>query len=330
MQFIVNPVTDPYFNLASEEYMMENAGDDIFMLWRNDNAVIIGKNQNAFSEVNRGFTEKEGIKVVRRLTGGGAVFHDLGNVNFTFIMPYDGGDLDFSRFTSAVSEVLLEAGIHAEADGRNDIIAGGAKISGNAQCVFESSKYGKRLMHHGTLLFSADLSRMSGALNVSEEKKAAKGIKSVRSRVCNICDIPGYSGPRDAEGFLAFLTEAFAQHFGTARDFSPEEKIGIAELAENKYSRWEWDFGVSREFAASRRKRFSFGTLECGVTTDRGIITDIELSGDFFSTADVSELERRLCGVRYTFEDVVSKLVDCSEYICGSTSDELAGFICGM
>lgn len=186
MQIIYNDSHDQYFNLAAEEYLLENSDDDISMLWRNDRTVVVGKNQNTWAEVSTPFVRENSIGVVRRMTGGGAVFHDLGNVNFTFICAYGGGGIDFSRFASPIIRYLGTLGIDASLGGRNDILADGRKISGNAQCVYRRSDGSERLMHHGTLLYSADLSEMSGALNVNREKLVTKGIESVKSRVANI------------------------------------------------------------------------------------------------------------------------------------------------
>ena len=176
-------VTDPYFNLAMEEYLIDTAGDEeIFILWRNEPSVIIGRNQNAFSELDVSFAREHDIKVVRRLTGGGAVFHDLGNINYTFISPdIDGGSLNFARFCEPIVRALRALGLDASLSGRNDILAEGRKVSGTAQCVRSG-----HVMHHGTLLWDADFSAMAGVLRPDTEKLAAKGIKSVRSRVGNI------------------------------------------------------------------------------------------------------------------------------------------------
>ncbi|MBR4256441.1 MAG: lipoate--protein ligase family protein, partial [Clostridia bacterium] len=182
MKIYKNEITDPYFNLASEQYLLDTEEDDVFMLWRNRPSVIIGRNQNAYAEINRGFVTDNDIAVVRRLTGGGAVFHDLGNINFTFITKKGGADaLDFARFCQPVIDALRALGVPAELSGRNDMTADGRKFSGNAQCV-----YNGRVMHHGTLLFDADMNSMAGALNVDPEKMKSKGVKSVRARVCNL------------------------------------------------------------------------------------------------------------------------------------------------
>ena len=175
---------NPYRNLATEEYLFETSDDDVMILWQNDPTVVIGKNQNAFAEINTDFTEKKGILIARRISGGGAVYHDLGNVNYTFISTKSKNEIDFKTFTLPIIEALAHLGISAELTGRNDIEVCGKKISGNAQHVKEN-----KVLHHGTLLFNSDLGVLSSALNVDEEKIKTKAIKSARSRVINIIDL---------------------------------------------------------------------------------------------------------------------------------------------
>jgi lipoate-protein ligase A len=180
MRAIFNRSTDPYFNLASEEYLLDTSEDDVFMLWRNSPSVIVGKNQNTWEQIDAAYTEKHGIAVVRRITGGGAVFHDLGNVNFSFVTEADSSKkLNFEKFTDPVVRALSGMGVDARLDGRNDLVAEGFKISGNAECV-KTGRTGRQMMlHHGTLLFCADLTRLAAALRVDPEKIKSKGIKSV-------------------------------------------------------------------------------------------------------------------------------------------------------
>lgn len=327
MTVINNSVVDAYFNLASEEYLLEHSHDDIFMLWRNDRSVIVGKNQNTYSEVDTEYIRKSGIKVVRRLTGGGAVFHDPGNVNFTFITDADEGGLDFGRFTAPVIAALRKMGVPAEADGRNDITANGCKISGNAQCVYNTADGRRRLMHHGTLLFSADMTGLARALRVSKDKLESKGIKSVRSRVCNISEIDGYCGPDSAEGFAAKLCELIAGEFGAPREFTDEEKCGIQKLCDEKYSLWSWNFGASPSHGFVCRKRFPYGTVEITLGADGGIINNIEINGDFFGERDTKELCEKLRGKALEYDALIPALDDIGSYIKGCTPEDAAGLI---
>ena len=301
-----NKNTDAYFNLAAEQYLLDTKNDSIFMLWRNDKAVIIGKNQNAYGELDVDYVEKNNIKVVRRLTGGGAVFHDIGNVNFSFIVPgEEHAVLDFARFTAPIIQALSDLGIKdVELSGRNDIHIGGSKISGNAQ-----SSYNGKTLHHGTLLYSADLSMLAGALRVDEEKIKAKGIKSVRNRVANIKDY--LTADMSAEQFMSYLEEKIISTVGgEIRDFTAEDIEGISKLSKEKYSTWEWNFGQSKEYSATKKKRYTFGGVSAEMTVEKGYVKDIRISGDFFGVRDIKELEALLIGKRFEksqLENIISR-----------------------
>ncbi len=323
MRIIYNDRLDPFFNLASEEYFLENGTADLFMVWRNGKSVIIGKNQNAYGEINLDFCEKNNIKTVRRLTGGGAVFHDPGNVNFTFIT--DAGEeegIDFFPFIQRVTAALSEFGIEARANGRNDIEADGFKISGNAQCVYNCKDGRKRLLHHGTLLFSADMAALSGALNPKTEKLESKGIKSVPGRGANISKIEGYRGPDSAEEFARALCEICAE--GDVTLISHEEEAAIAAISESKYSTWEWNFGESPRFSDSVSRRFPFGSVEIAYTAKKGQIEEIRITGDFFAEGDIEEIEKRLTGASLEKEKLLSALADINKYIHGASPEDIA------
>ncbi len=338
MKLYLNTIhTDPQFNLAAEEYLITNANDDIIMLWRNEASVIIGKNQNAYAEINFDFTEKNGVKVVRRLTGGGAVFHDLGNVNFTFISPKGGvlgegireGGLDFAYFTKPIINALSSLGITAKLSGRNDIVVetddGERKVSGNAQCVIDGAT-----LHHGTLLFSASLERLQGALNVDPTKLKSKGIASVRSRVTNIKSLlPEDTAAKvcDAEAFMAFLGEYLSREFSAApQGFSPEEEAGIEALAKAKYRTNEWNLRRFATFERSVKHRFDFGTLEASMHISDGIIAQVNMFGDFFGVRDINELSDKLRGAVLVREAIEAALcdVDVSEFISGAGAEDIA------
>lgn len=316
MRIIHNKSTDPYFNLATEEYLIDNADEDIFMLWRNDRAVIIGRNQNTYAEINENFCRENGVKVVRRLTGGGAVFHDLGNVNYTFITNAEEAQaLDFARFCKPIIDALGLFGVKAELSGRNDITAEGRKVSGTAQCVRNG-----RLMHHGCILYSADLSSVEGALKVNEEKMRSKGIKSVRSRVANLADLI-YNAP-DVEGFIDFIE---SHTDGIRRDLGEDEINAISKLTKVKYSTWEWNFGKSKNFSKTSTKRFPYGTVTVSYTLDAGVITEIVFEGDYFGTGDASELSKLLAGRRFGRE--MTDGVDFGKYIAGMTAEDAAALL---
>ncbi len=289
-----NDSTDAYFNLAAEQYLLDTKQGDVFMLWRNDRSVIVGKNQNTYAELDVDFVEKNKVKVVRRLTGGGAVFHDKGNVNFTFIVPHSENDtLDFARFTRPVINALTSLGIDGVClSGRNDILINGVKISGNAQ-----SLYNNKTIHHGTLLYNTDLTSLAGALRVDEEKIKSKGIKSVRNRVCNIIDF--MPEKMDVCDFMDYIERYVANETGAMIvDFTEEDVKNIQKLADEKYSTWEWNFGRSKAFSAEKKKRYAFGSVCIQLSADQGIINQIKIYGDFFGTCDVDFLASSMIGVR--------------------------------
>ncbi|MCR4906114.1 MAG: lipoate--protein ligase [Clostridiales bacterium] len=310
--------TDPYCNLASEEVLLDTEDGEIFMLWQNGRSVILGRNQNAYAEVNLPFVEEHGIPVVRRLTGGGAVFHDLGNLNFTFIVPRERcPELDFARFTHPIAEVLRSLGVPAELSGRNDLVADGRKISGNAQCVWRD-----RVMHHGTLLVAADLSFMDGALRADADKLKSKGIKSVRSRVGNLSEfLPGL----DAGELARRLEDRFLGGGAERAAFTGEQRAGIEKLAREKYRTWEWNFGASGTFGQNVKRRFPYGSVELSFEAEHGVLVGVRLMGDFFGVRPAEELESALLGCRLIRSELTGRLGEVGEYIHGATPDEIAG-----
>ncbi len=313
MKLYINDKTDPYFNLATEQYLMESESDDVFMLWRNDRSVIIGRNQNAYAEINRSFVEEHGIPVVRRLSGGGAVFHDLGNLCFTFIVKRENcPDMDFSRFCRPIIEVLRGLGVPAELSGRNDMVIDGRKFSGNAECV-----YGDKVLHHGTLLFSADLSRLSGALKVDEEKMHSKGIKSVRSRVCNLSEYLPDLSVLDLKNRLEGAVQA------DRVSFSQKQCDEINALVKSKYATWEWNFGHSKQYEKQVKKRFPYGSVVLSYTADHGVLTEIKLEGDFFTKGDISLWESSLVGCCLEREALAHRLQAASDVLFGITIGDI-------
>lgn len=327
MILIRSSVTDPAFNLAAEEYHLSRAPEDgeVCMLWRNAPAVILGHGQNAYTELDIPYVEAHDIAVIRRLTGGGAVFHDLGNINYTFISR--GEALDFARFTRPVLDALAALGIEASLSGRNDLTVGGRKISGSAQCVKNGF-----VLHHGTLLFDADLSVLAAALRPDPEKLAAKGVASVRSRVCNLRPLLPEDRDMDAPAFLAYLEDELAALTGgVIRERTAEETAAVAALREEKYARWEWNYGRSPKCAFLRKKRFPFGTVEVGYDLVSGRLSGVTVHGDFFGTADVAAAENALCGCRFDRGEIAAALTraDVASCIAGSTAEEIAALICG-
>ena len=328
MRSIMNGCVDPYFNIASDEFLVTSSAGDAFMLWQNSPAVIIGKNQNAWAEVDRGYAKDAGVAVVRRITGGGAVYHDLGNVNYSFVTPEaDGARLNFAKFCDPVIRALRDVGVDASLDGRNDIVACGVKISGNAECVVKN-KYGDdALLHHGTLLFSADLSVLSRILTPGKEKYVSRGIASVSSRVGNITELPGYDGPRDVKSFMDILARSIAPE--GMESFSDCEIAEISRLRDEKFSTWEWNFGASPAFEVTKRRRFPYGTVEASFDVKGGVIEKIKITGDFFG-ADIAPLEAALVGAKLDAGDIMSRVTEeLASRISGASPCDVAELLTG-
>ena len=320
MIFIISKSNDPYFNLALEENFLREYEDEVFMLWQNDNTIVVGKNQNTLSEINSDYVKEMGIRVVRRITGGGAVYHDMGNINFTYITKQDGEwEADFSRFAKPVVSALRKIGLDAEVSGRNDILISGRKISGNAQTVA-----GGRILHHGTLLFNTDVSVLSNALVPDPEKIRSKGIKSVSSRVANISELLGRKVT--AEEISDLIGSEVKMIYGAEEYALSDEEIKRAEkLADEKYRTWEWNFGYSPKYTFSKKKRFPIGSINSCLTVEDGIITSAKLYGDFFGILDVSDIEVALCGSLHREENIKDILVKfkLSDYFGNITAGEL-------
>ena len=352
MKIYINESTNPYYNLAAEEYLLEHTSGDIFFLWRNSPTVVIGKNQNAYAEIDLRYTRERGIAVVRRLTGGGAVFHDLGNVNFTFISPAGGelaegireGGLDFGHFTRPIIDALNSLGIRASLTGRNDIAievdgenhnCESRKISGNAQCGYNTASGDFKTLHHGTLLFSADFGYMQGALRVAPDKLSSKGIKSVRSRVANILPLlPECRRAEisDAEKFMKYIAGYVSSIYGVPVErFDESFNAGIEKLAAEKYSTDEWNLRRMGSFVTERQRRFSFGSVELRMSVTEGRIAALEFGGDFFGRRDAGELASRLVGAEYSPDTIAAALdtVDVGEYIGGASREDIMGLIFG-
>lgn len=290
---------DPFYNLAFEEYVLANRTDgDYLLLWQNDSAVVIGRNQNAEEEIDRAFVETHGIRVVRRTTGGGAVYHDLGNLNYSFIT--DAGDaerLTMARFTRPVVEALRGLGLRAEASGRNDILVEGRKVSGTAQRVLKG-----RILHHGTLLFDADPDMVAGALWVDPEKFHSKSAKSVRSRVGNIRDF--LKEDMDLPAFWTYLKETLAGSGMTEAVLSDAELQEIQRLKREKYDTWEWNFGRSPAYDMRNKRYWDGGGLEVRATVRKGRICDIVFYGDFLGISPLDAVTDALRDCPFRAEDV--------------------------
>jgi lipoate-protein ligase A len=321
MLYIYNKNTNPYFNLAAEEYILKKFQEECFMLWRNEPSIIIGKNQNTLAEINLDYVRQHKIPVVRRLSGGGAVFHDLGNLNFTFIVNEDVSSFsDFRRFTQPIIDVLRKLSINAEFSGRNDITIDGKKISGNAQYYYKN-----RILHHGTLLFSSSITDLSAALKVRPVKFEDKGVKSVSKRVTNISE--HLKEPITIEQFIDLIMNHIREQTGGREmyEFTQEDIKKIEKLVKEKYSTWEWNFGTSPDYKFKNEKKFAGGTVEVNLNVEKGIIKDIKIYGDFFGKYDVSEVENLLKGVKHSEEEIRKVLsnIGMNDYFANITVDNL-------
>ena len=329
MLLIINDSKNAYYNLAAEEYLIDNFDDDIVMLWRNDNTVVVGKNQNTIEEIDSDFVREKGVSVVRRLTGGGAVFHDMGNVNYTIIQTYrEGLFSNYEYFTEMVRDFLRGLGVDAVLSGRNDLLIDGRKFSGNAQCVRNG-----RMMHHGTLMFSSDVKDISGALTPNQKKTESKAVKSVQSHVTNISSHMTQQQREtiDVETFMELLRDFYLQklHDAVLYELTSADKAAIQKLADEKYSTWEWNYGASPAFAVTASRKYAFGLVDVRLNVSRGRIKDIRIFGDYFGIKSISEIEELLTGVEYRHEAIAAALsgADLGEYISGMTAEELTDLI---
>lgn len=324
MLFVDNEnCNDPRVNLALEEYLLRNIApdEDILLFYINRPSIIIGRNQNTVEEINVDYVQANNIHVVRRLSGGGAVYHDLGNLNFSFITPVAEGIFhNFLLFTAPVIRVLNEMGVSAELSGRNDILVDGRKISGNAQY-----STGKRMFSHGTLLYSSDLSHVNDALRVKASKIESKGIKSIRSRVANITEF--LSDPPDILTFRQQILQGVFAGMDTIPQYHLSEKDweAVNALSASRYQTWEWNYGRSPAFNIHRTQRFPIGEIDARLDVEKGTIQNIKFYGDFLGQGEVSELEALLTGTRYDAEALKEKLadVDVSRYFGPISTEEM-------
>lgn len=319
MYVIENRNTKPQHNLALEEYLCDKAareGREFFMLWQNEPSIIVGRFQNTLEEINADYVRDHGVHVVRRNSGGGAVYHDLGNINYSFITEDRQKDFDFAFFTDPIIRALRSLGVNAELSGRNDIAIEGKKISGGAQF-----RHRGIMMHHGTLLFDSDLDVLSQALKVPEEKFRSKGVKSVRARVTNIR--PYLPQAATAQDFIRLLE---GQIEGlTPLALTEEERSEVQKRAEEKYSAWEWNYGSSPVFTERKKERFPWGGIEAFLQVENGVVKSCALHGDYFGSGDYGPLLSRIVGRPYTRAALSEALegLDTHAIFAGSTAEDI-------
>ncbi len=320
MKIVLNENTSLSFNMAAEEYMMKHFDDDIFMLWRAERSVLIGKNQNALAEINYDYVKEHDINVVRRLSGGGTVFCDLGNTNFAFIVTDKKSFSDFRKFTKPILEVLQKLGVNAEFSGRNDLTIEGKKFSGNAQY-----KYKDRLLHHGTLLFSSDLGDLTNSINPPKIKYESKGISSVKSRVTNIK--AHLKNDIDIIKFRELINNHILETVEDAEfyHFSDNDIQEIESIEKKRFNTWTWNYGNSPKYKSTHCNKFKGGVLEVHYEISKGKIQGVKFFGDFFSRHDVSDIENKLINVLHE-ENAIKKALNqfyLDDFFKDITADEV-------
>ncbi|SDQ50765.1 lipoate--protein ligase [Carnobacterium viridans] len=326
-------ITDPAINLAIEYHLLNNVvlDEPILLFYINEPSIIIGRNQNTIEEINTDYVEKKNIHVVRRFSGGGAVYHDFGVFCFCFITKDDGNSFrDFGKFTEPIIDSLHKMGVEgAKLEGRNDLLINGQKFSGNAMY----SKNG-RMTAHGTIMFDSDIEEVVNALKVRKDKIESKGIKSIRSRVTNI-------KPYLSDDYQFLSTKEFRDRLilkifdvqtpDGIKEYELTEKDWkkIEELSRNYFNNWDWNYGKSPKFELVRRQRFSIGSVEFKMNVDKGLIQDIRIFGDFFGLGDISDVEERLNGIKYDVTSISEALDDINikNYFGNITKEELIHLI---
>ncbi|GAB2024581.1 lipoate--protein ligase [Lactovum odontotermitis] len=304
LQFIKYEGNDAYQNIAMDSWLLYNLKPEkpVFALWQNKRAVIVGRNQNTFAEVNQDYIDAHDVQVVRRVSGGGAVYHDMGNICFTFFVPVaSSAGVNFEQFVKPMHDALQSVGLDAKITGRNDLEIDGKKISGNAQ------RYaGGYLMHHGTLLWDSDVEAMIRSLNVSDEKFVSKAAKSVRSRVGMIKE---YAPDLDLQKFMDAL-----QYYLTDKGkdgelvLTPEQWAGIKDWRDNRFSTWDWNYGESPKFGFSNHGKFAGGGIDVNVNVEKGLITDIDFVGDFLGVRDWRDIKSQFIGLPFEPAEVLKVL----------------------
>lgn len=324
MIYIVNQSNKPDFNIALEEYCFKNLKqhEKIFILWINEPSIIIGKHQNAIEEINAEYVKEHGINVVRRISGGGAVYHDHNNLNYTIISNEEkGADFDFKTFSKPVIDTLNELGVDAEFSGRNDILIDGKKICGNAQAYIKG-----RIMHHGCLLFDTDLSVLSKALEIPKDMIKSSSTKSVRSAVDNI--LPNLPEKLTVEQFSEKILEHMKIRFPEMTEYklSDKELEEIESIRASKFGSWDWNWGQSPKFDIDRHSRYGAGKIQVFANVKNAVIQDIKFYGTFFgNNSNLDEVETHLIGTKYNSDDVQTRLsqISYNDYFAGFSLEEL-------
>ncbi|GBD68158.1 lipoate--protein ligase [Tetragenococcus halophilus] len=333
MIYVPNENNDPRVNLAIENYLLDKMKTDepILLFYINEPSIIIGRNQNTFEEINQDYVDEHGIHVVRRLSGGGAVYHDLGNLNYSFITPDDGNSFrNFARFTEPVVNALHDMGVEgARLKGRNDLVIDDMKFSGNAMYSTNGRMYA-----HGTLMLDSDKNEVTNALKVRKDKIESKGIKSIRSRVTNIKPfLPEENQDMTTE---EFRNEILLKIFGVdsvdevnTYELTEDDWKNIKEYTNKYYGNWDWNYGHSPEFNVERYERFSIGSIDIRLNVKEGKIANAKIYGDFFGLGDIKDVEEQLIGTKYEREDLkkVVDTIDVKKYFGDMENEDLFNLI---
>jgi lipoate---protein ligase len=322
MKLIVNPFHKCFLNIGSEEYYLSQFEEDIFYLYINSPCIVVGSNQNTHAEINQDYVRENKIDVVRRMSGGGAVYHDFGNLNYGFITKNEGKDVRnvFMEYTLPIIRALHKLGANARFTGRNDLMIDDKKISGTAQYHTKN-----KVLLHGTLLFDSDMSRISMALKADPRKYKDKGVKSVGSRVGNIR--PFLHRPLTIEEFVTFILTEIQAMFPDAGlyELNEYDRAAIQELADLKYSQWEWTYGRFPLFTYRHSLAYDMGIIDIGLDVKNGRIEETHIYGDFFGTRPLAELKEKMKHLAYDSCEVESALssLNVSDYIFGLSNELL-------
>ena len=321
MRYLKNPSTNPYYNMAFDEYCLESLPIDepVFFLWQNRPAVIVGFNQEVNTEVNLDYLKENGIDLVRRVTGGGAVYHDLENLNYTIVGRSEDLERDYPEYASLLAKALQTLGVPATLSGRNDILVEGRKVSGFAKRVCKN-----RLMVHGTLMYNVDVDVLTNVLNPSTTKLQSKGIASVRSRVANLCEyLPEIP---DIQTFSQRLEEILSNNYtDTEYQLTETDLANIQRLTDKKFATWEWNYGRSPKATLVHSARLACGTVEIHLTLAENRIASCRFGGDFLGNLPASDVEKALTGIPYEINEIrkcLSKL-EISRYFDRVSADNL-------
>lgn len=322
MIYVENHSQNPYFNFALEYYLMTEKDlkdDTIFMFWRTNPTLMVGKFQNTIEEINNKYVEENNINVVRRITGGGTIYTDMNGWQYTFITKnYNGSGIDFKTFTQQIIDTLKEQGVEATFNSRNDLLIGNKKFSGNAQYIKDNVR-----LHHGSILFNTNIEEMVKSITVAEDKIISKGIKSVRERVTNVSE--HLEKDIDAIKFRDIMLKSLLKNVDNIYKLTEEDIQRVNEIAKEKFETWEWNYGASPKFNISKWKRFEGGKVSFNMNVKKGIIEDCSINGDFFGEGNIEDVSKALCGCKYNKEDITKVIsnIDIPRYFFKVNKDEI-------